>query len=147
MKPPLSERPVAAVIAVLLRGGEVLLVRRAHRPDAGRWGFPGGKIEFGESVQAAAARELYEETGVRAEPGASFTTIDVFDRDQDGSLRQQFVLVAVLCRWQSGDPIAADDALEARWIQVSELERSTLPLSADVLRVAQQAVALAATRP
>ncbi|MEN7538812.1 NUDIX domain-containing protein, partial [Aurantiacibacter flavus] len=56
------QRPIAATIAVVLREGQVLLVRRANPPDAGRWGFPGGKIETGETIEQAAIRELYEET-------------------------------------------------------------------------------------
>lgn len=45
--------PVVATIAVLFRNDEVLLVRRANPPDAGRWGFPGGKMELGETIEAA----------------------------------------------------------------------------------------------
>jgi len=143
--PEMPRRPIPAVIAVLVRNSEVLLVRRAHRPDAGKWGFPGGKMELGESVREAALRELREETQVTAEACESFTTLDIFDYDEDGSLRQQFVLVAVLCRWLSGEPIAGDDALEARWLPLSELPLSNLPMSADVERLARQAAALAAT--
>ncbi len=53
--PALTVKPVAAVIGVVVRGGEVLLVRRANQPEAGKWGFPGGKIEPGEPVLVAAA--------------------------------------------------------------------------------------------
>ena len=60
--PAMTVTPVAAAIGVVLRDDQVLLVRRANQPDAGKWGFPGGKIEPGEPVQAAAAREVVEET-------------------------------------------------------------------------------------
>ena len=46
----MSPSPVPAVIAVVIHGDRALLVRRANPPDAGLWGFPGGKIEFGETV-------------------------------------------------------------------------------------------------
>ncbi|MFX6119029.1 NUDIX domain-containing protein, partial [Acinetobacter baumannii] len=62
---PASERPIPATIAVVLRDDRVLLVRRANPPDAGRWGFPGGKIERGETIAEAAIRELMEETAVQ----------------------------------------------------------------------------------
>ena len=65
---PAPVRPIAAVIGVVLRGGDVLPVRRANPPDAGKWGFPDGKIEPGEAVQAAAVREVAEETGIVARP-------------------------------------------------------------------------------
>ena len=71
--------PIAAALAVVLRGERLLLVRRSHRPDAGRWGFPGGKIEPGETVIAAALRELAEETGVSAEPVEVMRTLEDHD--------------------------------------------------------------------
>jgi 8-oxo-dGTP diphosphatase len=109
----MTVRPIAAVIAVVIRDGQVLLVRRRNPPDAGRWGFPGGKIEFGETIAGAAVRELLEETGVRGEAHHVFTAVDAVDRDGDGRAREHFILVAVLCRWIAGEPMAGDDALEA----------------------------------
>lgn len=107
--------PVAAAIALVVREGRVLLVQRAKPPDAGLWGFPGGRIALGETVAAAAERELLEETGVTARALRVATAIDVFDRDAAGALRGHFVLVGVLCAWVSGDPVAGDDALAADW--------------------------------
>jgi ADP-ribose pyrophosphatase YjhB (NUDIX family) len=49
-------RAVPAVIGVVVRDRDVLLVRRANPPDAGRWGFPGGKIEPGEPIADAVVR-------------------------------------------------------------------------------------------
>ncbi len=141
---PVPARPVAATIAAVIRNGEVLLVRRANRPDAGRWGFPGGKIELGESIQAAALRELFEETRVRGEARQVFTAVDVFDKEDDGTLRQHFILIAVLCRWVSGEPQGADDALEARWFPLAGLASADLAMSVGVTRIARQAAALAA---
>lgn len=54
--------PIAAALAVVIRDGEGPLVQRSNPPDTGRWGFPGGKIEFGERLEAAAVREAQEET-------------------------------------------------------------------------------------
>ncbi len=141
--PNATDRPVAAAIAVLIRGGEVLLVRRANRPDAGIWGFPGGKVEFGESIEQASIRELWEETGVRGEARQVITALDVFDRDPQGGLCQHFILIAVLCRWLSGEPLAGDDALDARWFPIQGLDTAGLAMSAGVARVLRQAAALA----
>ncbi|MBI5447070.1 MAG: TRC40/GET3/ArsA family transport-energizing ATPase, partial [Deltaproteobacteria bacterium] len=57
-------RPVPAVAVVVLRPDAVLLVRRAKEPNRGRWAFPGGSIEPGETARAAARREVEEETGL-----------------------------------------------------------------------------------
>ena len=137
-----SHRPIVATIAVVLREGQVLLVRRANPPDAGRWGFPGGKIEFGETVHQAAVRELYEETAIRGEAVQSFTALDAFDHADDASLRRHFVLVAVLCQWRAGEPVAGDDALEAGWFAMDDLDDANLALSLNVADVARQAAAI-----
>lgn len=136
----LPPRPIVAVLAVVIRGGEVLLVQRANPPDAGLWGFPGGKVEFGEPLLDAAARELAEETGVVATPRHVLDAIDAYDRP-NGEILRHFVLVAVLCDWQGGEPVAADDALDARWIALAEME-AALTLSKDVAALARRAALL-----
>lgn len=139
-----APRPIAAAIAAVIRDGHVLLVRRANPPDENRWAFPGGKIDAGERIEAAAARELLEETGVVAEPLHVFDAVDVFDRDEAGALRRHFILIAVLCRWQSGVPVAGDDARDARWVALSELEGHALATSFGVAELARKATALMA---
>lgn len=144
MSTPPPQRPIAATIAAVIRDGCVLLVRRANPPDMGRWAFPGGKIDAGERIEAAAARELLEETSVRAEPLHVFDAVDVYDRDDTGALRRHFILIAVLCRWQSGEPVAGDDAAEARWVPLEELDRHSLATSFGVAELAHKAAALSA---
>lgn len=137
-----APRPIAASIAAVFYEERILLVRRANPPDAGRWGFPGGKIDGGESIEHAAVRELLEETGLHAEALRVFTAVDAFDRDDSDQLRQHFILIAVLCKWKSGEAVAGDDALEARWFRLDELDDASLALSLDVAEVARQAAAL-----
>lgn len=136
---PTVPRPVAAVLSVVHRAGAVLLVRRANPPDQGFWGFPGGRIEGGETVFAAAERELREETGVIGSALEVITVLDALDHAADGALRFHYVLVAVACRWIAGEPVAQDDALEARWVM-----RDAIPtlgnVSRDVERLASLAV-------
>lgn len=135
-------RPIPATIAAVVRDGHVLLVRRANPPDQGRWAFPGGKIEVGERIEDAAARELFEECGVRAQPLRVFDAVDVFDHDEAGALRRHYILIAVLCRWQAGEPVAGDDALDARWVPLAELDGQALATSFGVAAVARKALAL-----
>jgi len=133
--------PIPAVIAVLVHEGRTVLVRRANPPDAGLWGFPGGKIEYGETIKAAAFRELLEETGVVGEAQNVLTTLDVLVRSDDGTLQQHYILIAVRCRWITGHPMAGDDALEAQWFPIADLCPDKLTMSADVDIVARLAEA------
>lgn len=68
--------PVAATLAAVIHHDRILLIRRANRPDAGRWAFPGGKIRAGETIMAAAHRELAEETGVQGQALQVFDALD-----------------------------------------------------------------------
>ena len=136
-------QPGCAALAVVVREGKVLLVRRANPPDAGLWGFPGGRIEWGETAAEAAARELAEETGVRAAPGPAFRALDALDRAADGTLLHHYVLVAVLCRWIAGDGMPADDALDAAWFSLREIAARREELSLCVDEVAEDALRLA----
>lgn len=140
--PELGSAPIPAAIAAVFHEGRILLVRRANPPDTGCWGFPGGKIETGESIESAAVRELLEETGVQAEALRAFTALDAFDHDEHGRLRRHFILIAVLCKWISGEPVAGDDALEARLFRLEELDGARLALSLGVVEVAREAEAL-----
>ena len=130
-------RPQPAVLAVLLRGDEVLLVRRRNPPNQGAWGYPGGRIEPGEPLAVAALRELKEETGVEAEFLQVLTTLDSIGEDEDAAWH--YVLVVCLCLWTAGEPLAADDALEAAWFPVADLGLRPAPLIARVAEIAAQA--------
>ena len=138
--------PRLAALAVVLRDDQVLLVQRRNPPDAGLWGFPGGHVEPGETALAAAARELAEETGVIARPLAYLDNIDVIERDAGGALRFHFLLAAVLCAYVSGQPVAADDALDAGWWPVDAVIAGGLPQSASVAAVLRRALEMRAER-
>lgn len=114
-------RPIPAVLAVVLRDDNVLLVRRANPPDQGLWGLPGGRMELGETHLEAALRELEEETGLKADAPRLLTVLDFIEHDSSGALAHHFAMIAVLCRWRSGEAVAADDALEARWFSRAEI--------------------------
>lgn len=123
-----------AALAVVLREERVLLVRRANPPDAGLWGYPGGKVEPGETVEQAAVRELREETGVRAEAGAVLVTLEVRGEGF------HYALHAVACRYLSGKPCAADDVTDADWVSFPDVQAGVRPMSRDVGRVLEMAL-------
>ncbi len=115
------DRPVPAVAALVFRDGSVLLVKRRDEPNRGRWSPPGGSLEIGETVEAAAARETLEETGVTVRPVRVVDVRDFVDRGPDGRVRWHYVLMNVLCEYVSGDPYPASDADNARFIPLKEL--------------------------
>ncbi len=141
---PVPARPGCAALAVLRAGPALLLVRRANPPDAGLWGFPGGRIEWGETIAEAAVRELFEETGLTAMAGPAFKVLDCLDRDASGALLHHYVMVAVLCHPADPDaqPVAADDALEVGWFTLAQLRAAQATLSAGVVETAEEALRL-----
>ena len=135
------ERPIVGVLAVVMRGDSVLVVRRANPPLSGRWGFPGGVLELGETVAQGAMRELAEETGVTAEAAGPLTVIDTIDRDEEGRVRYHYTLVAVIGTWQSGEGVAGDDADEVAWLTRGEIVEQGLPTAPALLPLIDLALA------
>ena len=127
------DRPIVGVLAVVLRGDKALVVRRTNPPMAGRWGFPGGVLELGETVAQGAARELLEETGVVAEPAGTLTVLDSIQREDGGRVRYHYTLVAVIGHWQSGEGVAGDDADEIAWLTRTEIIEQNLPTAPALL--------------
>ena len=115
------DAPVAGVGGVVIRDGEVLLVRRAYPPRAGEWSLPGGRLELGESLVEGVRREVLEETGIEVEVGAVVEVFDRVHRDGDGRVRYHFVIVDFLCRPVGGVLVAGDDAADARWVTLAEV--------------------------
>ncbi len=131
-----SPRPTPAVSCALLRKGRLLMVRRRNPPNAGRLALPGGRVEAGEPLAAAAERELLEETGVQGRSLGPFTAIDVIDRDEAGRLHFHYVLVVMEMAWSSGEPVAADDATHACWMDLEALRAAREEVCSTALQVA-----------
>jgi len=110
------KRPRVAVGAVVFKDQRVLLVRRGRAPAEGLWAIPGGSMELGETLQAAAEREIFEETGITIRAGEPVFTFDVIERDDDGRIRFHYVIVDMSADYIDGTLQPGDDAVEARWV-------------------------------
>lgn len=121
-----GDRPTAPSIAVgvvVTRDDSVLLVKRGKPPARDQWAVPGGSVELGESLEAAAEREVLEETGIDVRAGAVVHAFDAIERDDVGGVRFHYVVIDLLGHYLAGEPRAGDDALAARWVRVDELDR------------------------
>ena len=114
--------PRVAVGAVVTRGREVLLVRRRDPPNAGEWAVPGGSVRLGESLQAAAEREVLEETGVRVRAREPVYAFDKIVVDPDDRVRYHYVVVDLRADYVAGEPAPRDDALDASWLDSRDLD-------------------------
>ncbi|GAO38084.1 putative hydrolase [Sphingomonas changbaiensis NBRC 104936] len=132
--------PILLVVAAALMDadGRILLQQRAPRRSMpGLWEFPGGKVEPGETPEAALARELEEELGVTVAPDALAPI--AFASDTLGE--RHLVLLLYVARTWAGEPRPLD-ASALRWVTVDEIDDLPMP-PADVPLVK----ALAASAP
>jgi 8-oxo-dGTP diphosphatase len=115
------DRPVVAVGAVILDGDRVLLVKRGQQPLKGAWSLPGGGVELGETLEAALAREVLEETGLPVDVGPVVEVLDRVQRDADHRVEFHYVIIDYLCRARAGGLAHGSDAEDARWMPIADL--------------------------
>jgi ADP-ribose pyrophosphatase YjhB (NUDIX family) len=125
--------PILAVSALVRNNDKVLLVRRGNPPSDGAWALPGGKVEPGERLADAAAREVKEETAVAVRDLRHLDVAEIIAHDPDGSLRGHYVIVVFAALADGAPPVPGGDAVEARWVPLAEAAR--LPLTADTARI------------
>lgn len=115
-------QPVVAVAAVIVKGGKMLLVKRANEPARGKWSIPGGVVELGEKLRDALIREVREECGIDIEVDGLFDVVEVINRE-GGRVRFHYVILDYLAHPTGGELRAMGDAEDAKWIPISEVEK------------------------
>ena len=130
---PLPTEPRVAVSAVVFHNGKILLVKRSNPPQQGIWAIPGGSIKLGETLQAAAEREIMEETGLTIKAGEAIHTFEVIDRSLEGEITYHYVVVDLEAEYISGEITPSDDAEDAGWFTPGDLK--TLKASSKTLEL------------
>ncbi|MDE3177134.1 MAG: NUDIX hydrolase [Pseudomonadota bacterium] len=120
-------RPIVAVSTAVFRDGRVLLARRARAPWAGAFSLPGGVVEVGETLEAAAARELREEVGCEVEFAGFVGHVQPIARE-GGRVRSHYLIVVLAARWREGEPHTSDEVDAIAWADPRHLgDRPTTP--------------------
>lgn len=116
-------RPIVAVGGIVIdEAGRVLLIRRGKEPGFGQWTVPAGKVQFGETLVAALAREVFEETGLRVRVGPLVWTGEVLDAERG----IHFVVLDYRCEPLGGTLRAASDASQVRWVAADEIGTTSM---------------------
>jgi 8-oxo-dGTP diphosphatase len=121
-----QSRPMVGAGAVVLRRGEVLLVKRRFPPNKGKWALPGGLVELGEVVQDAAVREVEEETGLKVNILGLLDVQTDLHRDTTGRLEYHFILVDYLATPLDGVVRLNGESSDYGWFSESKAMRLKL---------------------
>lgn len=122
-----------AAAEAALDGAPVLLVRRGKPPRQGLWSLPGGAQDLGERAEAAARRELLEETGIAVGPLHLAAVIDGITHDAAGAVRYHYTIIDYCGRRTEGLARPGDDVTAVAWARPEEF--SAFDLTPEVLRV------------
>ncbi|AZO06175.1 NUDIX domain-containing protein [Mesorhizobium sp. M2A.F.Ca.ET.037.01.1.1] len=123
---------IPAVSVAVVRDGTVLLVKRGRAPSQGLYAYPGGKVEPGETLAEAAARELREETGLEAIDYRPLRDIHIDGSGENHAV--DYLLTVFGAAYADGEPVASDDAETAAFYTLAQM--ADMPLADAVLEVA-----------
>jgi 8-oxo-dGTP diphosphatase len=112
-----EKRIAVTVDGVLIDGERILLIKRGNDPFKGFWALPGGFVEYGETTEHAAVREVKEETGLCCEINRLVGVYSAPDRDPRGHT----VSIVYVMSVREGEMKAGDDAAGAEWHSLAEL--------------------------
>jgi|SRR6516165_7209447 len=133
--------PFVGVSLAVFRAGHVLVATRTKPPFEGAFSLPGGLVEIGESLEAAALRELAEEVEVKARIIGFNQHVESIDRDPGGRVRHHYVIASFVGEWISGEGTPGPEAGEIRWVRPQDLvDLKCTPLVVPVVEAAAKLV-------
>lgn len=116
------DRPFLAASFAVFRRDRVLLGSRALEPNDTLYSIPGGVVEAGETLEEAALRELFEETGVRAQSLGFTGWTQFIERDEQDKVRRHFVVASFAGIWLSGEGQASEELPTLRWMNLQQAQ-------------------------
>ncbi len=120
------DAPRVGIGIVVLRGDEVLLIRRGQPPALGAWSLPGGGQELGETAEAAARRELFEETGLEVGALRLAGIADSIHRDGAGRVEYHYTIIDFAAAYAGGEARAGGDIAELAWVSTRDFDAYAL---------------------
>ena len=120
------DRPIVGVGAVIVNEHRVVLVKRGSPPLQDEWSLPGGVVELGETLRAAAEREAREETGLIVKAGEVLEVLDRIIPGERGAPEYHYVLIDFLCTVIGGELRAGGDAADVCWASEDKLGKFNL---------------------
>lgn len=114
-------RPEVCVGAVAVDNERLLMIRRGRGPADGLWSVPGGRVEAGETLAEAVVREVREETGLEGVCDRLVGWVERIGDDHHFVILDFYVEVL-----EDGEPVAGDDAAEARWVPIEDVAELAL---------------------
>jgi len=113
------KNPKLTVDGAIIEQGKIILIKRKKYPFKGKWALPGGFVEYGERVEDAVLREIFEETGLKAKIK---NLVGIYS-DPDRDPRCHIVTIVYILEKESGILKAGDDAAEAKFFELKQLPK------------------------
>ncbi len=130
-----EKQPKLVTIIVGINGSKVLMHQRKKEPFFNYWGFPGGKVKFGETIAECAAREFFEETGLKGDVELK-AIIDMKTYNNNELAHHHYHHIFV-CRNTSGELIDTEEGPN-KWVEPDEIKNleqyPDVPLLIDVVK-------------
>lgn len=118
--------PLVGIGIIVLRGEEVLLIKRGRPPAQFAWSLPGGGQELGETVEDAARRELLEETGLSVGPLTLIAHVDSIHRDEHDFIQWHYTILDFAAVYKGGEALAGDDVIDIAWVHPTQFDEYDL---------------------
>jgi 8-oxo-dGTP diphosphatase len=122
--PPPPARPQLAVSAAIFRDDKILLVRRARFPAKGVYTFPGGRVEFGESLHTAVQREVDEETGLKIEIAGLAGWREALPAASGAG--GHYLIMSFAARWLANEVALNEELDDFKWLSPDALDGLTM---------------------